>query len=84
MKFVLPRSLFEGACSQKVSKNLKIEGDQVMLPKTDLSLVGTSGPLGVKIHLHQYCQKLQNADTLMDQNYIKCTMKDRNTNTNDN
>jgi hypothetical protein len=48
MKFVLPQSLFRGACSQKVSKNLKIKWDQVTLPKTGLFLVGTNGPLGIK------------------------------------
>jgi hypothetical protein len=33
MKFVLLQSLYRGACSQKVSKNLKIKWDQVTLPK---------------------------------------------------
>jgi hypothetical protein len=48
MKFVFPPSLLQGACSWKVSKNLKIEGDQVTLPKSDLATLGTYGPLGVK------------------------------------
>ena len=44
MKFVLPQSSFQEAILQNVSKNLKIEGNQVTLPKTDLSSVGTRGP----------------------------------------
>jgi hypothetical protein len=51
MKFVLAQSLFRGACSQKVSKSLKIKGDQVMLPKTGLSTVCPYSPLGVKDNL---------------------------------
>jgi hypothetical protein len=55
MKFALTRSLFRDASSQKVSKNLKIVWDHTTQPKTGLSPVGTSGPLGVKggpsIHL---------------------------------
>ena len=49
MKFALPQSLFQGACSQKVSKYLKIKWDQVTLPKsgTNISTVQTFGPLGV-------------------------------------
>jgi hypothetical protein len=46
MKFVLPWSLFRDACSQKVSKILKISWDQMMLPKTGLSAIRTSSPLG--------------------------------------
>jgi hypothetical protein len=56
MKFILPQSLFQGACSQKVSKNLKIKWDQVMLPKTGLSAIPTFGPLGVI--LRRQCYKL--------------------------
>jgi hypothetical protein len=41
MKIVPPQSLFRGACLQKVSKNLKLKWDEVTLPKTGLSLVGT-------------------------------------------
>jgi hypothetical protein len=48
MKFILLRSLMRGACSQKSFKNPKIEGDQVMLPKTGLATLGSYGPLRVK------------------------------------
>jgi hypothetical protein len=37
MKFVLSQSLLQGTHSQKVSKSLKIEGDQVTLPKSGLA-----------------------------------------------
>jgi hypothetical protein len=47
MKYKLPRSLFQGICSQKVSKNLKIKLNQVTLPKSGLSTVRTFGPIGV-------------------------------------
>jgi hypothetical protein len=50
MKFILSWSLIQGACSQEVSKVLQIKWDQVTLPKTTLSPVGTTGPLGVKIY----------------------------------
>jgi hypothetical protein len=46
---VLPQSSFRGACSQKVSKNLKIKLDQATLPNTGLFVIWTFGPLGVKI-----------------------------------
>jgi hypothetical protein len=49
MIFVFPRSLVRDACSQKVSKNLKIVCAQVTLTKTGLSAVRTFSPLGVKI-----------------------------------
>jgi hypothetical protein len=48
MKFALTRSLFQDTSLQKVSKNLKIVWDHMTQPRTGLSLVGTSGPLGVK------------------------------------
>jgi hypothetical protein len=48
MKFVFLQSLFRGACLQKVSKNLKIKWNQVMLPKSGLSIPCTHGPLGMK------------------------------------
>jgi hypothetical protein len=48
MKFVLLRSLLWDACSQKVSKNLKIKWGQVTLPKTGLVTPCTFSPLGVK------------------------------------
>jgi hypothetical protein len=48
MKFVLLQSLFRDAGTQKVSKNLKIEWDQVTCPKTGLSTVWTFGPLRVE------------------------------------
>ena len=48
MKFILPQSLFQGACSQIVSKKEKEKKDQVILPKTRFSLVGTNSPLGLK------------------------------------
>jgi hypothetical protein len=50
MKFVLPQSLFQGACSQKVLKNLKIKCEKVMLSKTSLSAVPTFSLLGVKFY----------------------------------
>jgi hypothetical protein len=40
---LIARRIFTKSC-----KNIKIEGDQVTLPKTGLSPVGTSGPLGFK------------------------------------
>jgi hypothetical protein len=46
MKFVPSQSLFWGTYSQKVSKNLRIKGNQLALPKTGLSTVQTFGPLG--------------------------------------
>jgi hypothetical protein len=48
MKFILPQSLFRGACSQKTLKNLKKFQDQVMLPKSHLFPIGIDGPLEVK------------------------------------
>jgi hypothetical protein len=48
--FVFPRSLVRDACSQKVSKNLKIVCAQVTLTKTGLSAVRTFSPLGVNNH----------------------------------
>jgi hypothetical protein len=48
MKFVIPQSLFFGACSKKVSNNKKKIRDQVTLLKTSLSTVRTFSPLGVK------------------------------------
>jgi hypothetical protein len=38
----------QGACSQKVSKNLKIVCAQVTQTKTGLSAVRTFSPLGIK------------------------------------
>jgi hypothetical protein len=49
MRFFSPRSLLQDACSQKVSKNLKIVCSQVTQTKTDLSAVRTFSPLGVKL-----------------------------------
>jgi hypothetical protein len=54
MKFALTWSLFRDASSQKVSKNLKIVWDHTTQPRTDLSPVGTSGSLGVKVHSSCY------------------------------
>jgi hypothetical protein len=48
MRFFFPRSLLRDACSQKVSKNLKIVCAQVTQTKTGLSAVRTFSPLGVK------------------------------------
>jgi hypothetical protein len=47
MKFVLMQSLFQGTCSQKVSRNLKIKGDQVVVPRTGLSAVWTFDAVGL-------------------------------------
>jgi hypothetical protein len=47
MHFFSPRSLLRDACSQKVSKNLKIVCAQVTQTKTGLSAVRTFSPLGV-------------------------------------
>jgi hypothetical protein len=49
MKFVLPPSLLQGACSQKVSKNPKLKWYQVTLPKSGLGTPCTYGPLGVNV-----------------------------------
>jgi hypothetical protein len=46
--FVFPRSLLRDACSQKVSKNLKIVCAQATQTRTSLSAVRTFSPLGVK------------------------------------
>jgi hypothetical protein len=47
MKFVLPRSLWQGALSNKVSKNQKIYCIHNSLPKNAKSRFGFLGPLGV-------------------------------------
>jgi hypothetical protein len=47
MKFALMQSLFRDASAQKVFKNLKIVWDHTTQPITGLSLVRSSGPLGV-------------------------------------
>jgi hypothetical protein len=49
MHFFFPRSLLRDACSQKVSKNLKIVCAQVTQTKTGLSAIWTFSPLGVKM-----------------------------------
>jgi hypothetical protein len=48
MEFVFMQSLFRDLVGKKNSKNLKIVWDHTIHPKTSLSPVGTSGPLGVK------------------------------------
>jgi hypothetical protein len=53
MKFVLPRSLWRGASSKKVSKNPKIYCIHSSLPKNAKSRFGFLGLLGVKIPLFQ-------------------------------
>ena len=71
MKFVLPQSSFQEAILQNVSKSLKIEGGQVMLPKTDLSPVGTRGPLGVNFPLWFIELKVYKTLINFDYQYIK-------------
>jgi hypothetical protein len=51
MKFALTRSFFRDASSQKVSNNLKIVWDHTTQPRTGLSPVETSGPLGDKLKI---------------------------------
>jgi hypothetical protein len=46
--------------TKSFKKNLKIKRDQVMLPKTGLSPVGTSGPLGVTSSKQNHTVKSQN------------------------
>jgi hypothetical protein len=48
MRFFFLAKLTVDACSQKVSKNLKIVFAQVTQTKTGLSAVRTFNPLGVK------------------------------------
>jgi hypothetical protein len=50
MQSVLTRSLLQDASSQKVSKNLEIVWDQVILPKSGLVTPHIFSPLGVKIN----------------------------------
>jgi hypothetical protein len=68
MKFVLTQSLLQGACSQKVSENLKVIWDQVTLPKSGLVTPSTFSPLGVKpkwlhwkLHHVKLCVKRNNS-----------------------
>ena len=58
MRFFSQRSLLRDACSQKVSKNLKIVCAQVTQTKTDLSAIRTFSPLGVKIGKIQEANQL--------------------------
>jgi hypothetical protein len=62
MKFVLTWSLLRDICSQKLSKNLKINWVQVTLPKTGLVIPGTFGLLGVN---YSICSKLKSIYTHM-------------------
>jgi hypothetical protein len=51
MKFVLPRSLLQGASSKKVSKTPKNYCIHSSVPKNAKSRFGFLGPLGVKMSI---------------------------------
>jgi hypothetical protein len=73
--FFFPRSLLQDACSQKVSKNLKIVCAQVTQTKTGLSAVQTFNPLEVNFHLSLFyfpicCLKIFGKKSNLTKNHV--------------